>query len=224
MPSPKRPRQLWLLAVLLLVAGLATGSPVARALTPTADPPASDLFQPRLDAVAPAAASDPENVAKIRELGGDVDYGTVSANGQRSGITATITPAMVAAASNDEVGSPADPDIRPPGFENLPERNRARGHLLGRQLAGSGKVDANLVALFQNRANSPVMSGFENQIADAARAGEIIRYAVTPEYDDGGRPERVRLEAGGDRGFAFEVVITNSEDAPVEVVTPPPGS
>jgi DNA/RNA non-specific endonuclease len=225
MPAPKRPRQVWLFAILLLVAGLVTGNPVARALSPAPDQPGAAVARPGGDAaVAPTAAEDPENVAAIRRLGGEVDYGTVAPTGERSGITARITPAMVEAAGDGEVGSPPDPDIRPPGFEDLPARNRSRGHLLGRQLAGSGKVDANLVALFQNRANSPVMSGYEGMVADAARAGQTIQYAVTPEYDDGGLPERVRLKATGDRGFRFEVVIENSRRAPVEEIIPPPAT
>ena len=44
---------------------------------------------------------------------------------------------MVAAAAQDELGSAADPGIRPPGLDQLPVRNRARAHLLGDQL-GAG--------------------------------------------------------------------------------------
>ncbi len=66
-------------------------------------------------------------------------------------------PAMAAAAAHDELGSAANPDIRPPGLNELPARNRARAHLLGRQLGGSGDLQANLVALYQTRANTPGM-------------------------------------------------------------------
>jgi hypothetical protein len=54
---------------------------------------------------------------------------------------------MVAAAAHDELGSATDPSTRPPGLDQLPARNQARGHLLGRQLGGTGELTANLVAL-----------------------------------------------------------------------------
>jgi len=51
-----------------------------------------------------------DNSAAIARLGGAVQYGQVNPiTGQRSGVRATITPAMVAAAARDELGSAADP-------------------------------------------------------------------------------------------------------------------
>jgi DNA-entry nuclease len=35
--------------------------------------------------------------------------------------------------------------------------------------------------MFKN-ANTPVMRGFEKQIADAVRGGQVVRYQVTPIY------------------------------------------
>jgi hypothetical protein len=168
------------------------------------------------------------NRAAIRRLGGDVDYGRVQpGTGQRSGIRATITPAMVAAAARDELGSPADPDIEPPGLDRLPARNRARGHLLGRQLGGTGDLAANLVALYQTRANSPVMRDYETAVAEAAADGETIRYAVRPVYRSrtaDGPPSALRITADGDRGFRLDVTIANTAEAPVkETVAPPEG-
>ena len=42
----------------------------------------------------------------------NIDYGTINSYGQRSGIIAQITPQMIGK------GTPANPNIRPPGFEN----------------------------------------------------------------------------------------------------------
>src|SRR5215213_5813874 len=137
-----------------------------------------------------------DNRAAIARLGGKVEYGHVDpATGQRSGVSATITPAMVAAAAEDKLGSAADPDIRPPGFDQLPARNRARAHLLGRQLGGSGDLPANLVALYQIRANTPVMRNYETAVAEAVRAGETVRYTVRPRYPSAtfeGAPSAIR--------------------------------
>jgi hypothetical protein len=167
----------------------------------------------------PKVDGSADNSAAIARLGGAVDYGQVNpVTGQRSGIRATITPAMVAAAARDELGSAADPDIRPPSLDELPARNRARAHLLGRQLGGSGDLPANLVALYQTRANTPVMRDYETAVAEAVRAGEVVRYSVRPRYQNpgfNGPPSAIRITAVGDRGFRLDVTIANSPEAAV---------
>jgi DNA/RNA non-specific endonuclease len=194
---------------------------IERGVLPSPSPPASTR-RPQ------GGESAAENRAAVRRLGGAVDYGTVNAaTGQRSGIRATITPAMVAAAGREELGSPADPDIRPPGYDRLPARNRARGHLLGRQLGGSGAVAANLVAMYQTRANSPVMRDYETPVAEAVRKGETVRYAVRPIYGSrtaDGAPAAIRITATGDRGLRLDVTVANTPDAAVtETVAPTRG-
>ena len=175
---------------------------------------------PRPTRPAPEADRPADNSAAIGRLGGRVDYGHVDpATGQRSGISATITPAMVTAAAHDQLGSAADPDIRPPGLDQLPARNRARAHLLGRQLGGTGKLPANLVALYQTRANTPVMRDYETAVAEAAQAGETIRYRVRPIYpipSSRGAPSAIRITASGDHGFRLQVTIANTPQAPVK--------
>jgi DNA/RNA non-specific endonuclease len=205
----------------LLVAVLVVGIGfllVDRGVLPSPSPPTQR--PPRADGPA-------DNRAAIRRLGGTVDYGRVNpATGQRSGIRATITPAMVAAAAEDELGSAADPSIRPPGYDRLPARNRARGHLLGRQLGGSGDLAANLVALYQTRANSPVMRDYETAVAEAVEAGETVRYAVRPVYPGraaNGAPNAIRITATGDRGFRLDVAVANTPEAAVEETIAPAG-
>jgi DNA/RNA non-specific endonuclease len=169
---------------------------------------------------APEAGTPADNSAAIGRLGGTVDYGHIDpGTGQRSGIRATITPAMVAAAGHDRLGSAADPDIRPPGLDQLPGRNRARAHLLGRQLGGTGELPANLVALYQTRANTPVMRDYETTVAEAVRAGETIRYTVRPIYpspSSRGAPSAIRITASGDHGFHLQVIIANTPQALVK--------
>jgi hypothetical protein len=166
--------------------------------------------------------------AKAAErYGGVINYGKVDPKtGQRSGITATITPEMVAAAEKDELGSEARSSIRPPGFDKLPQRNRARGHLLGRQLGGSGDVAANLVALYQKAANSPVMRDYETMVAKAVEAGETIEYEVKPIYRSAsytGAPRAIRIKARGDHGFRLDVQIANTVKAAVKEFVSPSG-
>jgi hypothetical protein len=184
-------------------------------------------FPPEATRPSPEANGGAGNAAAIGRLGGKVDYGHVErATGQRSGVRATITPAMVAAA-RDQLGSAADPDIRPPGLDQLPARNRARGHLLGRQLGGTGELPANLVALYQTRANTPVMRDYESAVAEAVRAGETVRYTVRPRYPSDtfkGAPSAIRITATGDRGFRLDVTIANTPEATVKETIAPSAS
>jgi hypothetical protein len=208
--TSRRSRSLSSLLVVVLVAGIGYLL-IQRGVLPA---------PPRPTRPSPEADRPADNSAAIGRLGGTVDYGHIDpATGQRSGISATITPAMVAAAAHDQLGSAADPDIRPPGLDQLPARNRARAHLLGRQLGGTGDLPANLVALYQTRANAPVMRDYETAVAEAAHAGETIRYTVRPIYPSPsyrGAPSAIRITASGDRGFRLRVTIANTPQATVK--------
>ena len=214
--TSRRSGSLGLLLVVVLVAGIGYLL-VQRGVLPA--PPGPIRQFPPVDGSA-------DNSAAIARLGGAVDYGRVNPiTGQRSGVSATITPAMIAAAARDELGSPADPGIRPPGLDQLPARNRARAHLLGRQLGGTGDLPANLVALYQTRANTPVMRDYETSVAEAVRAGETVRYTVRPRYpsaSSAGAPSAIRITATGDHGFRLDVLIANTAEARVREYVPLP--
>ena len=216
--TSRRSGSLGLLLAVVLVAGIGYLL-VQRGALPA--PPGPIQQFPEIDGSA-------DNSAAIARLGGAVQYGQVNPiTGQRSGVRATITPAMVAAAARDELGSAADPDIRPPGLDELPARNRARAHLLGRQLGGTGELPANLVALYQTRANTPVMRDYETAVAEAVRAGEVVRYSVRPRYPSAtfkGAPSAIRITAVGDRGFRLDVTIVNSPEAAVTEAGATPAS
>jgi hypothetical protein len=236
--SAKASRQTWLAAVFILLLGALAvvpalqGESLADLLNGVTDRVRNGLPDAQVqtptgpgDLVPEPGGQGDEPLAE--ELGGFIDYGeVVQPTGQRTGITAVITAEMIAAADRDELGSEADSDIRPPGFDDLPQRNRARGHLLGRQLGGSGDVDANLVALYQSDANSPVMRDYENEIAAVVEAGQTVRYQAQPIYDgpdDSDEPRAIRLRAQGDQGFRLDVEIENSPEAPVTEHVAPSG-
>jgi DNA/RNA non-specific endonuclease len=209
----------WLLVRLLcaVVVALVVGGCV--------EPPGGTPGRPSTDGREPGETAR-QNTSAIKRLGGAVDYGRVDPKtGQRSGISATITPAMVRAAARHDLGSAADPDIRPPGFDDLPARNHARGHLLGRQLGGSGVVKSNLVALYQRRANTPVMRDYESAVAEAVERGETVRYRVRlvyPSPTSRGAPRAVRITASGNHGFRLDVLIYNTAEARVREYVPLP--
>jgi hypothetical protein len=106
-------------------------------------------------------------------------------------------------------GSRASEAIVPPGYK--PGRVYARGHLLARQLGGSGTDARNIVTLFQNPANSPVMSSLEAQIRAAIEGGQIVSFEAVPVYMESALiPRGVTIRAEGDQGFLLYVTILNA--------------
>jgi DNA/RNA non-specific endonuclease len=72
------------------------------------------------------------------------------------------------------------------------------GHLLARQLGGSGSDLRNLVALYRN-ANQGAMKGYEDYGAGILQddPGVTIFYAATPEYDGKSDVIPLRRSVGG---------------------------
>ena len=137
-----------------------------------------------------------------------VERGTSDHYGGRpKGVHAFLTPAT-------PLGSGPYEGLIPPGWSNLPSLNRGRGHLLARQLGGSGSEAKNIVALFQNNANTPAMYECENRIAEALGC-ECIEVRITPVYNPNeGQPTAIRISAVGDRAiFRLNVSIANSASA-----------
>jgi hypothetical protein len=132
-------------------------------------------------------------------------HGAPDALGRPTGIVARITRAMI------NTGTKASQSIIPPGWRGDGRLfNEARGHLLGRQLGGSGHVAKNLVTLQQNPANSPVMSGFEKEIRRAVEGGQNVRYSSRPVYKGTSvTPRGITLRAKGSGGFYLYVTILN---------------
>ena len=134
--------------------------------------------------------------------GGLIDYGSVDSIGRRSGIEAYLTPAMVG------TGSRPNSDIVPPGY--LKGGVFARGHLLVKQLGGSGNVESNLVTLFQNPVNHPIMIGFEKDVRRLLEAGEDVLYSSKPIYrGNSAVPEAVSITAESSSGKTLSIFIPN---------------
>lgn len=104
----------------------------------------------------------------------------------------------------------------PGGFNELPGDppwSRARGHLIGRQLGGSGTELRNLVPLHA-AANSGIMSQIESRVLNRIATGQSVRYEVTPVY--GGRatgvPAAVHIKAAGTAGLNVDCYVLNKPD------------
>lgn len=139
---------------------------------------------------------------------GWIDYHPLDSLGRATGADALLKPDMV------NTGTSANQDIRPPGFISG-DANHSRGHLIGRQMGGTGDDARNLTTLYQNPVNTPFMTKYENQIRKALDTGETIRYRVTPIYEGNELLcKQINMEAKGlDRNSSinFNVTILNEE-------------
>jgi hypothetical protein len=125
--------------------------------------------------------------------------------GRATGASATITEEMLG------TGSDAAQSIRPPGFLGQ-AAGQARGHLIAKLLGGTGRDARNLVTLYQNPVNSPIMRDFEREVYDAVRAGQTVRYTVQPIYrGTEAIPRALTLRATGSGGFNLRVTILNTQ-------------
>jgi hypothetical protein len=86
-----------------------------------------------------------------------------------------------------EMPPPFGTDRMPPGYYSQKDAVKnglspvVRGHLLGRQLGGSGTDRRNLVPLYV-KVNSPLMRDFENEMAARVKGGETLWYSVRAHY------------------------------------------
>ena len=124
---------------------------------------------------------------------GWITYGPLDPLERATSGEALLTPDMV------NTGTKADPNLRPPGFiSGLEPHGHSRGHLIGRQFGGSGTSLQNLVTIYQNPVNSPLMTNYENKIRQALDNGETVRYRVVPIYNDEDlMPTEIHMEAQG---------------------------
>ena len=140
-----------------------------------------------------------------------IRYRRTNEIGQATGGTATLTKPMLG------TGSKAYWRRTPPGYQdnrdnrdNRDNYKKARGHLLAKQLGGSGKDSRNLVTMTHKGANYPQMSGFENEVARRVRSGEVIEYSATPIYHKGVLPPAyILLAAPGSRRMPAPRIIQN---------------
>ena len=71
------------------------------------------------------------------------------------------------------------------------------------------------------------MRDYETEVAEAVRAGEIVRYSVRPRFPSpgvNGLPSAIRITAVGDHGFRLDVTIANSPEATITKATGAPAN
>jgi hypothetical protein len=152
--------------------------------------------------VLPAAARALGRVPVPPQTPGVV-LGELDDLGRATGASATITREMLG------TGTDAAQSIRPPGFAGQ-AAGQARGHLIAKMLGGTGRDARNLVTLYQNPVNSPIMRDLEQEIYNAVESGQTVRYTVEPIYrGTESIPRAVTLRATGSGGFNLHVTILN---------------
>ncbi|MFE2954493.1 DNA/RNA non-specific endonuclease [Embleya sp. NPDC059267] len=84
-----------------------------------------------------------------------------------------------------------------------------RGHLLGRQLGGSGVEMRNLVPIY-SKANDPGMKKWEDKVAAALSNNDVVYYTSRPIYENPGSsiPTQIKLTASG-RTVNFSETVDN---------------
>ena len=136
---------------------------------------------------------------------GWIHYEPLDELGRATGAIAQITRDML------DKGSGASQSIKPPGFLGG-SAGHSRGHLIGKQLGGSGTDRRNLVTLYQNPTNTGDMSKREAEIKNAVQSGETVFLVVRALYNyDELMPYSILMVAIGDRGFYMSVNIYNTK-------------
>jgi hypothetical protein len=114
-----------------------------------------------------------------------------------SGVRALIVPSML------DTGSAASQAIKPLGWV----RGLDRGHLLANRLGGSGKIEANLVAMYEGP-NRGAMRSFENRAYNFVASCHALYYTATPNYGGGTLPVRsIFLTAWGVGYYDMETIV-----------------
>jgi hypothetical protein len=148
------------------------------------------------------AKSNPAAKAVTGKHAGFIKYGSIDQLGRPTGVTARLD------ASRVNSGSDARAAIRPPGFEGGAAGHQ-RGHLLAKQLGGSGDDERNLVTIYQY-ANHPVMSGLERRVRKMLEAGNVVDYKVAVMYQGNERlPIALTISARSTDGSDVSISVWN---------------
>jgi hypothetical protein len=126
-------------------------------------------------------------------------YGALDGD-RATGAWARIVEAMIG------TGTSAKESIHPPGWEP----NLHRGHLLGKQLGGTGEFLDNLVTMYPHP-NSQTMQSYEGEVRTIVESCQPVAYAVTPQYlNTGSLPvTRILIDAVGEAGYVNWWTVEN---------------
>lgn len=188
------------------LASLMTASPTKLEAALTAGNAADALMTgPRARGAPP-----PRRLPEPRWTRPNPSYREPRKDGRAQGSVASLWSSMLGS------GTRPDRRIHPPGWQgNGRDFNEARGHLVARDLGGSGGDPRNLVTLTHHGANTPQMRGFEQAVKRRVRDGELVEYFATPLYGPGALPPwGVLLSAYGAEGAPVAKIIPNPAGRP----------
>ena len=129
---------------------------------------------------------------------GFIDYGRFDNLKRATGVNAPITKSML------RTGTEAK-KVKIPEFQGG-RYGHARGHLLAKVLGGNGKDLRNLVTLWQNPVNVPIMRDFKLEVRDIVDSGQNVYYESIPIYSGNNLvPIGIEIHATGSKGFSLHV-------------------
>lgn len=130
-----------------------------------------------------------------------INFGALTPTRQATYADATIAKPVLG------TGTRAARRFKPPGFGGS---NVARGHLVARELGGTGRDMRNIVAITQDPTNSSDMRDFERRVAKKVRGGEVVKYFVRPFYDsEASAPSHILMIEQGSAGGSSAKIIRN---------------
>ena len=150
-----------------------------------------------------------------RKTRGYILYNPLDYAGRATKAFGLITSDMLSnnIVTDDTVGTDANSRLNPVGLDSDPSLDR--GHLMARQLGGSGDTILNLTPIY-HRVNNGKMKMYENMISLAVIECEMLNgvglyVQVTPFYiDDNGVPLFINMIAFGLNGaFNLNVAVPN---------------
>lgn len=127
-------------------------------------------------------------------------YGQLDNLGRSTGARALLTPDLVRNAGR----SPAAANVVGAGG------GLSRGHLIGSQLGGTGRIPNNLAPQYQINVNNSAMLQIENQVKRRVLSGETIDYSVIPIYRGSDPvPLGFTVRARSNQGWVLEESVRN---------------
>jgi len=147
-------------------------------------------------------APDPDEDGCSSPDAGWIVYGLPRDDEYATGVNAKLVRGMWGTFANDR--------LKPPGYEKGHIPRLARGHLLDRQLGGSGDTLANLVTEYQSMNQGP-MRRIEDRIRSAMESCEVVNFSAIPNYHTAGPlpVKSVTVTAVGNRGLYIHEPVPN---------------
>ena len=163
---------------------------------------------------------DNQAIARFQALGGLISYQGQNFPRETHSSPREATVAITKRVRDGNIGSVADQDILPRGYDEFRGAKWHRCHLIAKALGGSGNDARNFFACHAF-ANTPVMRHYEGLLRKYLDVPtRVAIYTVKLRYINGqGYPDLIHLRAttGNHQTVLFDVTIPNEPEASIFV-------